>query len=290
VQRDVDVMKRNILGSWYSLAHTVAQRKCGVKSVWMVTAAAGVLLLAGCQPGGPVQNITRGDELYFNDFSQSASFEEGSYEGAVLRVRGGVYEIQVTRGDGTLWWGQWGDTFDDVIIDVDVEQTSERPETYLGVMCRVRGNLGQPRTPEPELAAIMADSTAEATVEMTPEATAEATAEPADAAMANVPNGDGYLFLLQGNGSYAIMRSRGRDIVPLVDWAPSDQVQPAPGRNHIRAICVGDYLALYVNDTFVAEARDDSFASGQVGLVAGAANRLGADIQFDNLSVAAPAR
>jgi hypothetical protein len=310
---------------------------------WFMSAAALSLLpmLAACQSNaGALRPITRGDEIASYDFSTAASFEEGSYSGAVLRVREGAYHIDVLAGDGTLWWGQYGETLTDVVIDVDAEQTSSRPETVYGVMCRVRGSVGQDHPIDPTLAAIYTDSpstaeatadtdeataeaaadvgdaTAEATIaadetvspDVTDEATAESTPdttdEPTDevtteateaATEVIIPDepsfgdGDGYLFLVQGTGAYAIMRARGRDVQPLVDWTTSDQINQAPGRNHLRAVCVGDYLAFYINDVFMADATDDSFSQGQVGLVAAAANSLGARVQFDNLSVAAPA-
>jgi hypothetical protein len=298
---------------------------------WFMSAAALSLLplLAACQNAGALRPITRGEEIASYDFSTAASFEEGSYSGAVLRVREGAYHIDVLAGDGTLWWGQYGATLTDVVIDVDAEQTSSRPETVYGVMCRVRGTVGQDRPIDPTLAAIYTDSpstaeptdeaddpTAEATPnsdatdapevtdEATPESevdginepTAESTPEATEAAteviMPDEPSfgdGDGYLFLVQGTGAYAIMRARGRDVQPLVDWTTSDQINQAPGRNHLRAVCVGDYLAFYINDVFMADTTDDNFSQGQVGLVAGAANSLGARVQFDNLSVAAPA-
>jgi hypothetical protein len=175
-------------------------------------------------------------------------------------------------------------------------------------MCRVRGQVGQPGSADPTLVAILYDSTPEASAEFTPEstseeeataeatleetaeATAEATAESGGALTPTLlVNGDGYLFLIQGNGQYAIMRSRGRSLTPLVDWRQSDRINQGAARNTMRAICAGDYLALYVNDTFLAEATDDAYQEGQIGLVASAANRLGAVIQFDNVTVSAPA-
>ena len=55
----------------------------------------------------------------------------------------------------------------------------------------------------------------------------------------------------------------------------------------MRAVCAGNYLALYVNDQFVGDATDDTYTSGQVGLAASAANRLGTRIDFDNLTISA---
>jgi hypothetical protein len=359
----------------------------------------GCLLLASCRTStsGPVRQFTKGTELAFYDFSQSHSFEEGAYGPATLRVTDGYYQIDVHQGDNELWWGQWGDTYGDVVIDVDVNQITERNDNAYGVMCRVRGTVGQTQTPDSTLAAIMnataeVTSTTEATAQATDAATAtqEATAsqeaatatEPATAqgteaaspatesatesseaavsqateaqateaqstessataeattaeaatseatessataeATATEPvliptleiteaasatpvpsptppvtsgtatpvftQGDGYLFLIQGSGSFAIMRASGRNLTPLVNWTASDKIHLGPGQNHVRAVCMGTYLAFYANDSFLADATDDSYGQGQVGLVASAANRLGLQVNFDNLTVSA---
>ena len=145
-----------------------------------------------------------------------------------------------------------------------------------------------------------AEATAEATAEMTEESTAAVeevatTDEPAETesdeesdeeeAEAVLANGDGYLFLIQGNGSFAIMRARGRSILPLVDWTESSLINQGPASNELRAVCMDDYLALYINGEFAGDATDDTYSSGQVGLAASAANRLGVQVEFDNLIV-----
>lgn len=314
-----------------------------------------VSLFLGACAQGPVRGFNPGDQIAFYDFSEPNTFEEGAYTNATLRIQDGVYHIRLSEGDNELWWGQWGDSLTNVVIDVDINQLSELNENAYGVMCRVRGSVGQEIPVDPTLAAIASEDehTPEATEAATIEATdAEATSvspgdeatevateeaettetstdetetaatevetEAADEATeaaateeasaeaietateeieptlalgasqssgVQVSNGDGYLFLIQGSGSYAIMRARNRALTPLVNWTASSAVRVGPGRNHIRAVCVGDYLAMYVNDVFVADATDDSFAGGQVGLAASAANRLGVDIEFDNLEV-----
>jgi hypothetical protein len=302
----------------------------------------GCALLAACSPAGPERRFVKGEELHFTDFSEPNSFEHGSFEGARLQITDGVYRITVTKGDGTFWWGQWGEIYDNAVIDVDVNQLSERNDNMYGVMCRVRGAVGLPVTPDPELQAIMSagieelaeptpeateemEATEEATMEAGEQATAEATDESAEAtatvetateeedeseATETVPeaesteeataeatdagqaepsvmvnNGDGYLFLIRGDRSYAIMRARGRDVQPLVNWGNSNAINPGPGQNHIRVVCLDDYFALYVNDQFVAGAIDDAYLRGQVGLVAASVDRLGVQVEFDNLTI-----
>lgn len=275
-----------------------------------------MLILAACQPSGPLRQFTAGDLLASYDFTEMGSFEVGIYDAASLQFVNGAYQIDVTQGDGTVWWGQGGDDYDDVIIDVDTDQLSQRNENAFGVMCRVAGSVRQIDTVDPTLAALMEDATPEATSESTAEATTEATAESTPVAestleataemtvealptplltatpqptRATISAGDGYLFLIQGGGMFAIMRSRDRDLTPLVEWKSSEAIHKGPGENHIRVICVGDYLALYVNDQFLGDATDSTYTTGQVGLAASAATRLGAQIAFDNLTISAPA-
>ncbi|MBI5670989.1 MAG: hypothetical protein HZC41_23595 [Chloroflexi bacterium] len=294
-------------------------------------ALVGVILAACGTVAAPVRTFVKGDEVAYYDFSEPNTFEEGTYgEGAArLQIRDGVYHIVVTEGDSEIWYGQWGDTYQNVVIDVEARQISEGENTVYGVMCRMRGRVGQPveveTTPEataeatlaatgeatPEAAEVTPEATVAATGEATPEsttigaqglaseATAEATAplrragDPTPVTVTDVPrtselninNGDGYLFLVEGTGRFAIMRARGRNVVPLVDWTSSDKIRKGPAQNTIRAVCLNDYLALYVNGAFMADAIDDTYTSGQVGLVAAAASRLGVTVDFDNLTV-----
>ncbi len=299
----------------------------------------GLFALAACQPTAPVRTFNPGGELATYNFEEARTFEEGLYANATLRIVDGVYRIELTRGDNELWWGQWGDTLSDVVVDVTVEQKSERNENAFGVACRMAGTVGQAGVVSPDMAAIIdseaaeeavtevataevteapteeatteatAESTEAATAEVTEtsteEATAEATAEATEAATAEateefdegavserpadgfveIANGNGYLFLIQGNGSFAIMRAQGRDLRPLVNWSQTDKINQGQAVNQLRAVCVDDYLAFYINGEFVADATDDTFSAGQVGLLASAATRLGVLVEFDDLVV-----
>src|SRR5678815_5992376 len=149
-------------------------------------------------------------------------------------------------------------------------------------MCRARGNVGQTVQAEATAEAtdvagsdtIIASANTEATAEATSEATAEATLEAtqevtaeatAQAGVSNAQsdntqnNGDGYLFVIAGNGRYAIIRSQGRSTTRLVDWTSSGVINMGAAQNRIRAVCMGTYLALYVNGQFVADTSDDLY-------------------------------
>lgn len=78
-------------------------------------------------------------------------------------------------------------------------------------------------------------------------------------------DGEGYYFLIGADGSGTIRRSQGREVKPLVAWTKTDGIVTGAS-NRIRAVCDDDYLALYVNDVFVGEARDSLYSSGYTGL------------------------
>lgn len=307
------------------------------KSIRLMILLLPVLVIVACAPANPAQSIRTGAEIATYNFSESGTFEEGAYTGSqvALRIVDGVYRITIGTGDNELWWGQWGETLTNTVIDVDTEQTTERNENAYGIGCRMSGTMGQAveldssllalasqSTDEPEAVATtlaeILEATAEATVETTQEATESATSEATadtieeatvvagateeatteafeEGGVSQVPasrlsdiqiaDGDGYLFLIQGSGSYAIMLSRNRSITPLVNWTPSATINQGVARNQLRAVCAGDYLAFYINGKFVADVRDTTYADGQVALLASAANRLGVRIEFDNLKV-----
>jgi hypothetical protein len=101
-------------------------------------------------------------------------------------------------------------------------------------------------------------------------------------------NGDGYYFMINGNGYFSIRKGEGDYVLPLLDWQPSDAIRGEIDRNRIRAVCTGDYLAMYVNDEFVAEVTDATYSSGFAGLSVAAADNSDVDIAFDNLAIYIP--
>jgi hypothetical protein len=70
-----------------------------------------------------------------------------------------------------------------------------------------------------------------------------------------------------------------------VDWQQSDAIRPEIDNNLIRAICVGEYLAFYVNDELLAVAVDDTYQEGYTGLSVAADNNSDMDVAFDNLAI-----
>ncbi len=100
-------------------------------------------------------------------------------------------------------------------------------------------------------------------------------------------NGDGYYFLVSGDGFYSIRKGEGDDVNALVDWTESSAVNEGQASNKIRAVCIGNYLAMWVNDEFVAETEDTTYTSGFAGLAAVAFDNGDVDVTFDNLTISA---
>lgn len=98
--------------------------------------------------------------------------------------------------------------------------------------------------------------------------------------------GRGYYFLISGDGYASIRWSDGRSLQPIAEAKPSLHVKRGQAKNRVRAVCIGDYLALWVNDEFVAEARDGRASEGAVGM-AGVMNYAGKrlTVTMDDLKV-----
>lgn len=99
-------------------------------------------------------------------------------------------------------------------------------------------------------------------------------------------NGDGYYFLVSGDGFYSISKGQGDDVTPLVDWTANSAVNEGQASNKIKAVCIGNYLGLWVNDKFLAEIEDSDYTSGYAGLAAAAFEGGDANITFDDLTMA----
>jgi hypothetical protein len=68
----------------------------------------------------------------------------------------------------------------------------------------------------------------------------------------------------------------------------SDVINQGTTSNHIRFVCAGDVLSLYVNGQLVDQQTDATLVQGNVGLLAGTYDIPGTDILFDNFSVTHP--
>ncbi len=74
----------------------------------------------------------------------------------------------------------------------------------------------------------------------------------------------------------------------MVEWAESDVIRQGTAANHIRAICDGSTLELFVNGQRLATAEDSTFVSGDIALTATTYEEDSTEVHFDDLVVNAP--
>ena len=98
--------------------------------------------------------------------------------------------------------------------------------------------------------------------------------------------GNGYWFLLSSRGEYSIQvaSSAREEPFPLVPWRYHSVIRQGLQANDLRIVCAEDYLALLINDVFVAEAFDDEFREGELAVALGAGERR-AGASFDDIRV-----
>lgn len=99
--------------------------------------------------------------------------------------------------------------------------------------------------------------------------------------------GRGYYFLASGDGAFSIRRGDENTLTPLVQWQNTAAFRHNSPRQRLRAVCSGEYLALYLNDEFVGETTDRLYQEGSIGLVVNVPSRApeGAIVQIDVDSV-----
>ncbi|GJM42071.1 MAG: hypothetical protein DHS20C20_23530 [Ardenticatenaceae bacterium] len=103
----------------------------------------------------------------------------------------------------------------------------------------------------------------------------------------NADSRNGYHFLISGDGLISIRRVERGLSSPIVDWTPHNAVRQGGRANLLRAICAGEYLALYVNNQLVGEGEDGRFSSGHVGFSASGSEDGSVQVTFSNLTIRA---
>jgi hypothetical protein len=100
-------------------------------------------------------------------------------------------------------------------------------------------------------------------------------------------NNSGYYFFLNSDGSYAIQVRDGADINWLTEaWTESDSIRQEPDAlNRMMAVCVEDYLALYINNNLVYEVRDFTYQEGMAGMAVTLLDSGSVTVNFDNLLI-----
>ena len=98
--------------------------------------------------------------------------------------------------------------------------------------------------------------------------------------------GNGYYFLLSSAGEFTISVGTPvrNELFEMIPWQYHSRIHQGVHDNEIRAVCVDNYLAMFINDVFVAETFDDEFTTGELGVVIGAVSQP-ATARFDNILI-----
>jgi len=101
-------------------------------------------------------------------------------------------------------------------------------------------------------------------------------------------NGRAYYFLI-ADGAFSIRRGEQGAVAALLPWQNHRAIHNDGRENIIRAVCVDDYLAMYVNGDYLGSVQDSRYHQGFAGLVLGLPVRAGAgdfaDVVFDDLRI-----
>ena len=102
-------------------------------------------------------------------------------------------------------------------------------------------------------------------------------------------DGSGYYFLVSADGAFSIRRGAGSAVDSLVPWQNTPLLRQGQTSDDLRAVCIGDYLAFYINGEFVADVRDSFYQSGYTGLAGALIPRTAEDdvllLRFSDLNI-----
>ena len=120
-----------------------------MKTRVLVFGMLSVLLLAACGSDNASRNVEQGAQLLNVTFDAADDWETGTFPAddptASLAIQDGRYRVtHSAERSASFTWGQDGEAFEDVIIEVTAEQISEYDNNLYGVACRLaedeRGN------------------------------------------------------------------------------------------------------------------------------------------------------
>jgi hypothetical protein len=111
-----------------------------------------MLILTACGSDDPSKTATKGAEILAVTFDDPGSWEEGVYlddngePESTLAITDGRYHVSYRAGrSASFTWGVGGESYENVIIEVETEQISREKDNLYGIMCRLtpdeRGSL-----------------------------------------------------------------------------------------------------------------------------------------------------
>ena len=97
-------------------------------------------------------------------------------------------------------------------------------------------------------------------------------------------NNMGYYFLIRGDGSFGIRQGDGTQVKMLHQWTEHDAIRIGE-KNTIRAVCIDNYFAMYINGKFAGEVTDNWFEEGRIAFAINSTEGVPIAISYDNLKV-----
>jgi S1-C subfamily serine protease len=94
-----------------------------------------------------------------------------------------------------------------------------------------------------------------------------------------------YALEVSEDGYYAIWKRVNGEVIPIIDWTPSDLIPTDGSPFVVNASCDGAQLSVGINGTLLATGTDTDFSSGNVGMIAGTWENPNLIVSFDNFEV-----
>jgi len=95
-----------------------------------------------------------------------------------------------------------------------------------------------------------------------------------------------YAFQISSDGYYSVDMLQAGAWVALVDWTAAESIHQGLGAiNRLRVVCDRSRFRFYANGSLLTEILDNTYAAGNVGLIASSVGGAGVVVHFDNLRV-----
>lgn len=94
-----------------------------------------------------------------------------------------------------------------------------------------------------------------------------------------------YRYLTSYNGEYTLLKAVSGKWDTLVDWTWSPHIITGTGTNHLRVVCRGSEITMYVNGHYLDTITDHSLSAGKPGVHVGTFEEPNVHVAFDNLMV-----
>jgi hypothetical protein len=95
---------------------------------------------------------------------------------------------------------------------------------------------------------------------------------------------DFYRFLISANGNYLVGTKLDGKWTELQKWTMSEYVGKGNSTNHLKVVCKGSHIQVYVNEHYLTTVIDTSFAEGYIGGIIDTPEP-NTHVAFDNLKV-----